>query len=219
MIHYHGTPITPRSVLETLAGASFCVSFKSPNDCLRCHEIGQSVMLDNGAYSFWRLGGQVDASGFYEWVEPWLECPTSWAVVVDVIDGDENTNRSHTLSCPIPRRKMAPVWHLHESLDYLDELVDGGWNRVCFGSSGQFAEVGSETWHRRVGEAFDRIWDRTPSIHMLRGMQCSQMGYRLLPSIPQTSPATTTPTHDRCRYAIQVGRSATPNQVELSTSV
>lgn len=47
-IHYHGTPITPRAVLDTLAGRHFCVSFAAPADVKHCHAIGQSVMLDNG---------------------------------------------------------------------------------------------------------------------------------------------------------------------------
>lgn len=50
-LHYHGTPITPRKVLEQLAGACFCVSFAEPRDVERVHQIGQSVMLDNGAFS------------------------------------------------------------------------------------------------------------------------------------------------------------------------
>jgi hypothetical protein len=29
-LHYHGTPITPRPVLQSLAGRHFCVSFAAP---------------------------------------------------------------------------------------------------------------------------------------------------------------------------------------------
>jgi hypothetical protein len=50
MIHYHGTPITPRSVLFELAGRCFCVPYSDPRDVAICHEIGQSVMIDNGAF-------------------------------------------------------------------------------------------------------------------------------------------------------------------------
>lgn len=53
-IHYHGTPITPAAVLETLAGKHFCVSFAAPQDVARCHRIGQSVLLDNGAFTLGR---------------------------------------------------------------------------------------------------------------------------------------------------------------------
>jgi hypothetical protein len=66
-MHYHGTPITPRSALQSLAGRNFCVSFAAPADIAECHRIGQSVMLDNGAFSVWRRGLTVD------W-EAWVKC-------------------------------------------------------------------------------------------------------------------------------------------------
>lgn len=53
-MHYHGTPITPMPALYQLAGKSFCVSFARPDQVKQCHDIGQSVMLDNGAFSLWR---------------------------------------------------------------------------------------------------------------------------------------------------------------------
>ena len=37
-----------------LAGKNFCVSFAKPQDVKTCHAIGQSVMLDNGAFSVWK---------------------------------------------------------------------------------------------------------------------------------------------------------------------
>jgi len=175
-LHYHGTPITPLSVLESLAGKCFCVSYAHPANLQRCHEIGQSVMLDNGAFSLWRSGTPTDWAKFYAWAGPWLECPTTWGVIPDVIDGNEFDNWMLALECPFPRHKMAPVWHLHESIDYLRHLVDG-WPRVCFGSSGQYAEVGTPAWHGRIQEAFDAVWDRRPQIHMLRGMRCCKMSY------------------------------------------
>ena len=175
-LHYHGTPITPLSCLESLAGKCFCVSFAHPANVKRCHEIGQSVMLDNGAFTIWKQGGQLDHSGFYNWARPWLECPTTWGVIPDIIDGDEIDNALLASECPFPKEKMAPVWHLHESMQYLNYLVDR-WPRICFGSSGQFAEVGSPQWHLRVREAFAEVWDRKPQIHMLRGMKCCKMPY------------------------------------------
>jgi hypothetical protein len=51
MLHYHGTPITPVDALYQLAGRCFCVSHIRPDDVTRVHQIGQSVMLDNGAFS------------------------------------------------------------------------------------------------------------------------------------------------------------------------
>lgn len=182
MIHYHGTPVTPRSVLYELAGRNFCVSFSDPRDVAICHQIGQSVMLDNGAFSFWKRGLATDWVGYMAWVEPWLDCHTTWAVIPDVIDGSEAEN--DRLICEWYAvmgsfRQAAPVWHLHESLERLERLV-GGFERVCFGSSGVFSKVNSPAWKNRVNEAFNRICrgGRTPAwIHMLRGMSLSGSQY------------------------------------------
>ena len=177
MIHYHGTPITPREKLYELAGRHFCVSYAEPRDVKVCHEIGQSVMLDNGAYSFWTKKKQVDWYEWAKWIDPWLDYPTTWVVLPDVIDGTEEDNdRLLSYSWDIPG---APVWHLHESLGRLKRLCDG-YSRVCFGSSAQYATVGSDVWHRRVEQAFNAISGsrgEVPWIHMLRGMSLSGSHY------------------------------------------
>lgn len=183
MIHYHGTPVTPRETLYELAGRHFCVSFADPRDVSVCHQIGQSVMLDNGAFTFWRGGFQAanhNWDAFYSWAEPWLDYPTTWAVIPDVIDGDEAANDALLVQW-FQRRlpKGAPVWHLHESLERLRRLAHG-YERVCFGSSGAYATVGSSAWSRRVSEAFDTIADergRVPWVHMLRGLSLAGSHY------------------------------------------
>jgi hypothetical protein len=85
-LHYHGSPITPVAALYELAGRHFCVSHTRPDDVTRVHQIGQSVMLDNGAFSKWNSGKAVDWSGFYVWCDRWLDYPTTWAVIPDEID-------------------------------------------------------------------------------------------------------------------------------------
>ena len=178
MIHYHGTPITPRSVLLRLGGRSFCVSHASPNDVKVCHNIGESVMLDNGAFSAWRSGAPVDWDKYYKWCGPWLEYKTTWAVIPDVIDGTEDDNNALIAKWPHGDRG-APVWHLHESRDRLRRLCDE-WPRVCFGSSGFFSVVGSDLWHQRIIQAFNTIapggsvpvW-----IHMMRGLNLCGSDY------------------------------------------
>lgn len=70
MIHFHGTPITPRAELLRLAGRSFCVSYAEPRDVAVCHEIGESVMLDNGAFTHWKQGHVSDWDGFAAWARP-----------------------------------------------------------------------------------------------------------------------------------------------------
>ncbi len=182
MIHYHGTPVTPAEEMLTLAGRHFCVSYADPRAVRVAHEIGQSVMLDNGAFTFWGSPAAhvTDWSGFYDWAEPWLDYPTTWAVIPDVIDGDADAN-DRLLVEWFSRRlpKGAPVWHLHEPLERLRRLAHG-YERVCFGSSGQYATVGSAAWANRVAEAFDTIADdrgRVPWVHMLRGLSLAGSHY------------------------------------------
>lgn len=175
MIHYHGTPITPRSVLTELAGANFCVSYAAPFDVEYVHKIGQSVMLDNGAFTFWRTGKPVDWEGYYEWVEPWLDFHTTWAVIPDVIDGTAEENDALIEAWPYTDVQSAPVWHMNETLDRLGRL-SRDWPRVCIGSSGEYAEVRTPRWHYRITEAFNYLCPDGPPpcwLHMLRGMALS----------------------------------------------
>lgn len=170
-IHYHGTPITPRTVLLELTGKHFCVSHAAPKDISVCHQIGQSVMLDNGAFSAWRSGKPTNWGKYYEWVEEW-SCPTTWAVIPDIITG--TAEDQDALLAQWPANLIgAPVWHMHEPIDRLVKLCDD-WPRVCVGSSGDYATVGNERWHARMTAAFNRLAHRrTPWLHMLRGMSLS----------------------------------------------
>jgi hypothetical protein len=181
-IHYHGTPITgggdeggtPNQVMiEVMAGAHFCVSHAAPSQVKLCHEIGQSVMLDNGAFSVWKRGHTPDWGAYYGWCDRWLDYPTTWAVIPDVIEGDESDNDLLCRAWPHGRDKGAPVWHMHERIRRLIELLHT-FPRVCIGSSGEYAEVLSGGWQRRMDEAWreiDRTFKRTPNIHMLRGLR------------------------------------------------
>lgn len=171
-LHYHGTPITPNRVFLDLRGASFCVSFARPEQVRLCHEIGQSVMLDNGAFSAWKRGHEPDWNSLYDWCDRWLDYPTTWAVIPDVIVGDEHDNDLLCRAWPF-RDRGAPVWHMHESIRRLAELLQT-FPRVCIGSSAQYAELLTPQWSRRMDEAWreiDRWFKRTPNVHMLRGMQ------------------------------------------------
>lgn len=172
MLHFHGTPITPRSVLHELAGRCFCVRYGEHRDVEACHEVGQSVMLDNGAFPAWTQGRATDWPGFYRWCDRWLEYWSTWAVIPDVIDGSEAENDRLLAEWPHGDRG-APVWHMAESLDRLKGLV-AGWPLVCVGSSGQYATLGSPAWGRRMAEAMDVACDARgvplTRLHLLRGL-------------------------------------------------
>ena len=70
MIHYHGTPLTPKEQLYSMAGKHFCVSFADPRDADTCLQIGQSIMWDNGAFTSYTQGKQIDYNKLYAWLEP-----------------------------------------------------------------------------------------------------------------------------------------------------
>lgn len=161
-----------------MGGRNFCVSYAAPNDIERAHEVGQSVMLDNGAFTFWRKGVSTSPewwSRYAAWVEPWLDYPTTWCVIPDVIGGTEEENDRLIFSW---RRRMfkqsAPVWHMHESLERLQYLANA-WDRVCIGSSGKYADPKSNAWKYRMDEAWNFLLPDgggTPyAVHMLRAMQ------------------------------------------------
>lgn len=172
MLHFHGTPISPRDVLYTLAGRHFCVSHSAPGDVHVCQQIGQSLMLDNGAFSAWRRGKLPDWPAYYAWCERWLG-PADWAVIPDVIDGSDEANDALIAQWP-HGYKGAPVWHLHESIDRLRRLVDA-WPRVCLGSSGAYSTIGTDQWERRMDMAFNAVCAGrfVPALHGLRMMSLS----------------------------------------------
>lgn len=172
-LHYHGTPISPAYVYKFMGGRNFCVSYADPRDVERAHEIGQSVMLDNGAFSAWRTGKPTDWPGYYAWCDRWLDHPNTWAVIPDVITGTAEDQDDLIRQWPHGTRG-APVWHMHEPVERLLRLIDQ-WPKVCIGSSEDYARVLSPAWKARM----DAVWNtiegsgmRTPWLHMLRGMQC-----------------------------------------------
>ena len=127
-------------------------------------------MLDNGAFSAKTRGLQFDRNGFYEWVEPLLAHP-HWAVVPDVIDGTEDEQRQMVKSWPFRKEMGIPVWHLGLPISYLIELCDA-WGRVCFGSAGEFWQIGTSKWCHRMDEAFNALVNtygrQIPWVHGMR---------------------------------------------------
>lgn len=176
MIHYHGTPITPVASLLELAGRHFCVSHQAPQDVQRVHLIGQSVLLDNGAFSKWKSGKSVDWPAYYEWCDRWLDYRTTWAVIPDEIDAGSQQQDALIREWPHGDRG-APVWHMDEPIDRLLRLADE-WPRVCVGSTAEYADVLSDLWCDRMDATFNELSKRhrrLPWLHMLRGMQLSGM--------------------------------------------
>ena len=74
-----------------------------------------------------------------------------------MIDGDEAANDALLDEWPKALRGV-PVWHLHESLERLQQLASH-WPTVAFGSSGQWRTPGTAAWWTRMGSAMDAICD------------------------------------------------------------
>jgi hypothetical protein len=137
-------------------------------------------MFDNGAFSAFTKGKKFDEAGFYAWIEPHLGHP-HWAVIPDVIDGDEGEQRRMVGRWPFNRTLGLPVWHLGLSIDYLLYLAQT-WDRICFGSTAQYWEVGGDAWCGRMDEAFNALAKRhakLPWIHGLRMLGMAGMRWPL----------------------------------------
>lgn len=177
MIHYHGMPITPTTAaVRAVIGGHAFVSFRRPDQLGIAIDCAQSIAIDNGAFSAWRSGSPVtDWEPFYAWIaELHRYSMFDFAVIPDVIDGDEQANDDLLAAWPwrlTAPHIGAPVWHLHESLDRLDRLVSQ-WPRICLGSSGDYAQIGTPEWWARMDEAMRVICDREgrpgAKIHGLR---------------------------------------------------
>lgn len=162
MIHYHGLPITPEvAALEVLQGGHAFVSFAHQMQLGIALNVCQSFALDNGAFSAWTSGKPVvDWDPFYKWVDSLSRHPgLDFVVIPDVIGGDEDDNDWLLEQWPFSKFLGAPVWHMHETFDRLIRLCNE-WPRVCIGSSGEFATVGTEQWWVRMSDAMGAVCDR-----------------------------------------------------------
>jgi len=160
MIHYHGTPIggSRQDVARFLVGRHALVPFPRRDDMGAVAEFCQSFVFDNGAFSIWKKGGVLDLNGYYTWVDEWHKHPgMDWALIPDVIDGDEDDNDRLLEDWP-SHLPGVPVWHMHESMERLQRLASQ-WKTVALGSSGEWPTPGAKTWWVRMSEAMDSICD------------------------------------------------------------
>lgn len=161
MIHYHGTPISGKEHIGStvLKNRHGFVSFAAPGPIKMVSEVCASFAVDNGAFSKWTKGIEVDWLKYYEWVEKWHRHPGfDFALIPDVIDGTVQQNQELMADWPFDRNIGVPVWHLHEPLPWLLFLCQG-YPRVAIGSSGEYAKIGTDKWWARMAEAMDKITD------------------------------------------------------------
>ena len=186
----HGTPITPKHLLQQMRGASFCVSYFAPaqlEDVIPLLGPDSVLLLDNGAFSAWRKGLTLDEAywdGYWSWAKAILDrVPQAVAVIPDVIGGTVEENIRHYHECPETmwdyQDRLMIVWHLNEPLSYLRWMLESGFGNIAFGSAGEFSSVGTAAWDARIDEAFALIDELTldlahgiarPRVHMMRGL-------------------------------------------------
>lgn len=188
MIRYHGTPITPSAACQrALTGRHGLVSFRSPQQIKLVAEVCDSFMLDNGAFSAWTAGEPVtDWRSYYDWCETWLRHPgCDFAVIPDVIEGNEADNDQLLDEWPFGTTSGLPVWHLHESFVRLESLMLA-YPRVALGSSGDYATPGTAAWWGRIEDAMGVFCDADGvtrvKVHGLRMMR-----HELVDRIPFSS--------------------------------
>lgn len=158
---YHGTPIGgPRQdAARFLTGRCALVPFPRRDDMGAVAEFAQSFVFDNGAFTVWKQGGELDVPGYVAWCDEYHRHPGfDWALIPDVIDGDEAQNDALVNQWPRHIRGV-PVWHMHESIARLRRLCDE-WPTVALGSSGQWATPGTSPWWGRMSEAMNDLCDK-----------------------------------------------------------
>lgn len=161
MIHYHGTPVGGKreQSVRFLSGRHALVPFSYPDDIGVVAEVCQSFVLDNGAFSAWTKGKQMDVVGYAHFVADWHRHPGfDWALIPDVIDGSEEENDRQIEQWFDGGYSGVPVYHLHESIDRLARLANHH-SVVAIGSSGQWRTPGTQPWWNRMNECVSAICD------------------------------------------------------------
>lgn len=159
MIPYHGSPVSGPmdAAARFYRGRHVLVSFAYPSHLPIVASVCKSFILDCGAFTHWRQGkGEVDVDAYIGWVREWERHPAfDWAIVPDVIDGDEEANQALLSQC-LNKFDGVPVWHLHESLLRLNCLC-GEFKRVALGSSGEWSRPGATAWWERMNDVMASI--------------------------------------------------------------
>lgn len=200
LIHYHGTPFGGDEMvaIRSLQRRHAMISFAEPRQLEVAAEVCQSFCFDNGAFTAWKQGKPFDPEKYAEWVSEWhLHPGFDFYVMPDVIDADADANLkmlgkwSNLVDWKV-WNKGAPVWHMHEPIEVLRDLCHAH-SRVCLGSSGEYAVVGSTQWWQRISSAMEFICDddgRPPcKLHGLRMLDPTVFSHIPLASADSTNVA------------------------------
>lgn len=176
MIHYHGGPITPDTcAIKAWKGRHAFISFAHHTQLRLASEVCQSFALDNGAFTFWKTGKEIDWNSYYSFVASWKNHPRfDFAIIPDVIDGGESANDALLKEWPHGVVDGVPVWHMNESEERFIRLCNE-WPRVAIGSCGEY-DIGANPTGcvLRIKDIMRHVVDDNgypiAKIHMLRGL-------------------------------------------------
>ena len=178
MIHYHGAPLSGGHLTQLAYQAKHVmISYANQESAELIIEQVQSFSLDNGAFTAWKAGKKFNIEGFAEFVERWHRHPSfEFYCLPDDIAGDHHDNQKmrskwFNLVNGDIWKKGYPVWHLHEPIEVLQEMVVA-WRGIAIGSSGQYSTIGTPSWWSRMSKAMSVLCDEVGrplvKIHGLR---------------------------------------------------
>lgn len=177
MIHFHHVHggCASHEIPEFLRGRCGLVSFEYQSYLGAALENCNRVVLDNGAFTAWQRGEEVDFEGFVEWVRSLCRHPRiEWALIPDSISGDAERNDELLASWPAELRPYGvPIWHPHEPIARFVRLCND-WRTVAIGGSDSYPRPGSSAWWGRIAPAMDEVTDEAgrplAELHGLRLM-------------------------------------------------
>lgn len=198
---YIGTPVTPIDVLYTIAGNAFCLTYyyRDKWSLPVMEGLADQIMIDWGGYPAWKAGLDLNEeyrNGYYSWLDPVLDRPTTWAVIPDIIGAPSQINDSLLKEWPHGKERGWPVYHLDAQMmqhpDRMLRLLDD-YGHACIGWAEKDLPILGED-HTRC---MDRLWNairkrhgnRTPPVHHFRGTQLTTGGDWPLASVDSTDVA------------------------------
>lgn len=191
MRHYHGTPIGGPidDAYLFIKGRCVLIPYIRQDNLAIAMDVAESFILDSSTFSYWKSGkGRAPFAAYVELVRSVARHPGfDFCFIPDIIDGDEAENWQLVREWMESKFKFqgVPVWHLHESLEYLAWLVEN-FHTIAVGSSGQWDTPGTLEWWQRMAQAMEVICDEEGrprcKIHGLR-----MLSWRIVEHIPLSS--------------------------------
>lgn len=189
----HGTPITPRSILELAGNRAYLVNHFTPHDAEWVDENSAWWVGDNGVFPLWQAerkrakekGERFDGvvytqerfDAYVAWCRRWClegsgRC--KWVAIPDPIGTSTQELDAFLSMWPSDLRDFGvPVYHLDEPIERAVMLLRN-FGRLCVGATGEYEIIPSPAFRERMDELFAAVWGAfglIPPIHMFRGLQ------------------------------------------------